>query len=208
MLKQMTVIVKDDGIQSPVTVVSNLSTSEAGNDNEKASVDEVDGSRADKLLNSLKRLMFLKILIVDIGISAGDAITDILQGLNLIFDDSWNISRTAVYGVAVLATSWLPSLVTLLHLGLSYRGSSLYRNVNKNKVFILTLSFVIFFPLVPTILYIDVLFRKLRRDTNKEKLSYMEHEQRANQVKSIAGVIESPIQLVLLYWLMLQGFFI
>ena len=135
MLKQMTVIVKDNGIQSPVTVVSNLSTTEAGNDNEKASVDEVDGSRADKLLNSLKRLMFLKILIVDIGISAGDAITDILQGLNLIFDNSWNISSTAVYGVAVLVTSWLPSLVTLLHLGLHYRGSSYFTNINKNKVF-------------------------------------------------------------------------
>jgi len=178
MLKQMTVILKDNGIESPVTVVSNLSNTETRN--EKASVDEVDGSRGDKLLNSLKRLMFLKILIVDIGISAGDAITDILQGLNLIFDHSWNISSTAVYGVAVLVTSWLPSLVTLLHLGLHYRGSSYFTNVNKKKVFILSLIFVIFFPLIPTILYIDILFRKLRRNTNNQKLSYLEHEQRAN----------------------------
>ena len=197
------VIVKEDETDSGMTVVSTLSRTR--NYEDKIPEDDVDGYSKDKILNSLKNLMFLKIIIIDIGISAGDAITDILQGVNLIFDSSWNISTTAGYGVAVLVTSWLPSLVTLLHLALQYRGQDNYRNVSKKYVLLLSIVFVIFFPLIPTILYIDVLFRRHKQQTNKQKLSYMETEERANEVKSITGVIESPIQLIIMFWLMLRG---
>ena len=203
MTKQVMVIVKEDETDSGMTVVSTLSRTR--NYEDKIPADEVDGYSKDKILNSLKSLMFLKIIIIDIGISAGDAITDILQGVNLLFDSSWNISSTAGYGVAVLVTSWLPSLVTLLHLALQYRGQDNYRNVSKKYILLLSIVFVIFFPLIPTILYIDVLFRRHKQQTNKQKLSYMETEERANEVKSITGVIESPIQLIIMFWLMLKG---
>ena len=203
MTKQIMVIVKEDKTDSGMTVVSTLSRTR--NYEDKIPSDEVDGYSKDKILNSLKSLMFLKIIIIDIGISAGDAITDILQGVNLLFDSSWNISSTAGYGIAVLVTSWLPSLVTLLHLALQYRGQDNYRNVSKKYILLLSIVFVIFFPLIPTILYIDVLFRRHKQQTNKQKLSYMETEERANEVKSITGVIESPIQLIIMFWLMLRG---
>ena len=106
MTKQMMVIVRDGETDSGMTVVSTLSNTR---NEQKDPMDEVDGYSKDKILNSLKSLMFLKIIIIDIGISAGDAITDILQGLNLLFDSSWSISSTAGYGVAVLVTSWLHS---------------------------------------------------------------------------------------------------
>ena len=202
MTKQMMVIVRDGETDSGMTVVSTLSKTR---NEQKDPMDEVDGYSKDKILNSLKSLMFLKIIIIDIGISAGDAITDILQGVNLLFDSSWNISSTAGYGIAVLVTSWLPSLVTLLHLALQYRGQDKYRNASKKYILLLSIVFVIFFPLIPTILYIDVLFRRHKQQTNKQKLSYMETEDRANEVKSITGVIESPIQLIIMFWLMLQG---
>ena len=198
----MMVIVRDE-TDSGMTVVSTLSKTRNNEDNEPA--DEVDGYSKDKILNSLKSLMFLKIIIIDIGISAGDAITDILQGLNLLFDSSWNISSTAGYGIAVLVTSWLPPLVTLLHLALQYQGQENYRNVSKKYIVLLSIVFVIFFPLIPTILYFGVLFRRHKQQTNKQKLSYMETEERANEVKSITGVIESPIQLIIMFWLMLRG---
>ena len=70
---------------------------------------------------------------------------------------------------------------------------------------LLSIVFVIFFPLIPTILYFGVLFRRHKQQTNKQKLSYMETEERANEVKSITGVIESPIQLIIMFWLMLKG---
>ena len=74
----------------------------------QASVDEVDGSSRRKnsaalIVDAFFKLAFLKILLVDIGISlgwfcdgkslmlmlpltSGDTVTDFLQGFNLIFD--------------------------------------------------------------------------------------------------------------------------
>ena len=57
---------------------------------DRPDVDEVDGL-ADDLLKPLVKLVFLKILLVDIGISVGDVITDLLQGLSLVFDADWNL---------------------------------------------------------------------------------------------------------------------
>ena len=54
----------------------------------KENIDEVDGRTKD-VLRPLVKLYFLKILLVDIGISFGDLVTDIAQGLNLIFDSNW-----------------------------------------------------------------------------------------------------------------------
>ena len=58
-------------------------------------------------------LSFLKILILDIGISLGDTVTDMLQGFSLIIDDgslSFRIS-TMRYGIAIILASWLPVMI-------------------------------------------------------------------------------------------------
>ena len=78
-------------------------------------VDEVDGL-AEDIMRPLVKLLFLKILLVDIGISLGDVVTDLLQGLNLVFDGGWNLQwGTYHYGLAILAVMWIPGLVVLLH---------------------------------------------------------------------------------------------
>ena len=69
-------------------------------------------------------LIVLKILFVDIWVSLGDAITDFLQGLYLMFDfyagfsvkeETWGI------GVIVIAACWVPGLVAVLHILAHYR---------------------------------------------------------------------------------------
>ena len=50
--------------------------------------DEVDG-RSEDLLRNVTKLHFLKIIFIDIGVSLGDVVTDVVQGVNLIFDDNW-----------------------------------------------------------------------------------------------------------------------
>ena len=44
------------------------------------------GSTSAQLFDAFLKLSFLKILLVDIGISLGDTVTDFLQGINLILD--------------------------------------------------------------------------------------------------------------------------
>ena len=79
-------------------------------------IDEVDG-RTDDILRSLVKLYFLKILFIDIGITLGDLVTDFAQGLNLIFDNNWNIHWSTIhYGCIVLGFIWLPVIPMLIHI--------------------------------------------------------------------------------------------
>ena len=52
--------------------------------------EEVDGV-AEELVKPVVKLVFLKILLIDIGISLGDVITDFLQGISLVFGSDWSI---------------------------------------------------------------------------------------------------------------------
>ena len=78
-------------------------------------------SSTTQLMDMAFKLAFLKILLVDIGISLGDTATDFLQGFNLILDfPTSNVRwRSAPYGVAILCGSWLPLPFALLHLAFS-----------------------------------------------------------------------------------------
>ena len=78
-------------------------------------------------------LVVLKIIFVDIWVSLGDAITDFLQGLFLMFDfydgftvkdDTWGI------GVIVIAACWVPGIVAIVHI-LAY-----YRFIDNLKTFL------------------------------------------------------------------------
>ena len=174
---------------SGVTKVSNLS--EAG---PRPLEEDVDGVEATKALRSLQKLAFLKIILIDIGISLGDVVTDLVQGLSLIFDSDWNLSPTTNYGILVILTCWIPAPLTLLHLCLHHRGLA-WSPFGVTSTLLVTLICLIFFPLLPTFLYVGVL---LSKDN-----SFL--ERKAKEVKSITGVTESPIQVVLLGFLMLKG---
>ena len=200
----MQVEIKGKDNMSTVTKVSSLSDMHSAEPCAEEE-DEVDGKEIQQALQSIKKLMFLKIILLDIGISLGDVVTDILQGLSLIFDENWKISPTGDYGMIVLLTCWLPGPVMLLHMGLHQASFPWLHHKGTLSLVFLSLLMLLFFPLVPTLLYIGVLISKHRLYTRKEMLLSSEHEQRANQVKSITGVIESPLQIVVMGMLMLKG---
>ena len=178
---------KDDS--SAVTKISDLS-----GDHPRPPEEDVDGVEATRVLRSLQKLAFLKIILIDIGISLGDVVTDLVQGLSLIFDSDWNLSPTTNYGILVILTCWIPAPLTLLHLCLHHRGLA-WSPFGVTSTLLVTLICLIFFPLLPTFLYVGVLLSK-----DNTVL-----EQKAKEVKSITGVTESPIQVVLLGFLMLKG---
>ena len=174
---------------SGVTKISNLS--EAG---PRPPEEDVDGIETARALQSLQKLAFLKIMLLDIGISLGDVVTDLVQGLSLVFDANWNCSSTAHYGVLVLVTCWLPGPLTLLHFCLHHRGLA-WSPLGGATTILLAALCLLLFPLLPTLLYAGVLLSS----------NPVLWETRAKEVKAIAGVTESPIQIVLLGFLMLKG---
>lgn len=174
---------------SGVTKVSNLS--ETG---PRPPEEDVDGVEATKALRSLQKLAFLKIILIDIGISLGDVVTDFVQGLSLIFESDWSLAPTTNYGILVLLTCWIPGPLTLLHLCLHYRGLA-WSPFGVTSTLLLILMCLLLFPILPTFLFIGVLLSK----------EHSALERRAREVKAITGVTESPIQMVLLGYLMLKG---
>ena len=129
-------------------------------DQEDEDVDETDG-RTEDILKPLVKLYFLKILLIDIGISLGDVVTDLAQGINLIFDHNWNIQwSTFHYGLIVLVFVWLPLVPLALHV-VTFRKAAQYYQTEKKLINILVIAAsIIFFPLVPTFSKLD-----LRRST-------------------------------------------
>ena len=199
MAKQTEVTVRGRDNLSAVTKISNLS--EAGPDPalKEDPEEEVDGREAARALQTHQKLAFLKIIFLDIGISLGDVVTDLVQGLSLIFEGDWGLAPTAHYGAMVVLTCWLPGPLTLLHLCLHHRGMawSPYRGV---PGLLLSLLCLLLFPLLPTLLYMGVLLTKTRGEQGPSLL-----EKRAREVKAIAGVTESPLQIIVLTFLMLKG---
>ena len=174
---------------SGVTKVSNLSEN-----GPRPPEEDVDGIETARAIQSLQKLAFLKIILIDIGISLGDVVTDVVQGMSLIFDANWSLAPTSNYGIFVLVTCWLPGPLTLLHLCLHHRGFA-WSPLSGAPTLLLAFISLLLFPLVPTLLYVGVLLSK----------SPSNWEKRAREVKAITGVTESPIQIILLGFLMLKG---
>ena len=175
-------------------------------DEDPADIDEVDGL-AEDVLRPLVKLVFLKILLVDIGISVGDVTTDLLQGLSLVFDAEWNVQwSTYHYGVGVLSIMWLPGLVVLMHQASGEASFRIFPENNHRAVTLgLGLIFFLVFPFVPTLLYLKVLLTKRRFRSGQEKLVFLRAEATSHEIKAIAGSLESPMELILLLWLVLRG---
>ena len=155
------------------------------------------------VLNSIQKLNFIKILLVDIGMSLGDVITDLLMGMTLIFNEDWKISSTYQYGLLILLTCWLPAPVTLIHLAWSHRLSPWPSELlGIARLILKSLLLHLFFPFLPTFLYMGVL---LTTQKGTDFNTHSELEKRAKLVKSITAVLESPIQVVVLCFLMVKG---
>ena len=168
-------------------------------------IDEVDG-RTDEILRPLVKLYFLKILFIDIGITLGDLVTDFAQGLNLIFDNNWNIHWSTIhYGCIVLGFIWLPVIPMLIHVFTHKTRKYFVESESNTALLIGVLKFVIFFPLLPSIMYMRILILRKSFTTNRERLKFMEFEQKTTELKSIAGSIESTLQFTLMLWMMSRG---
>ena len=125
--------------------------------------DEVDApsrrSSTAQLVDIAFKLAFLKILLVDIGISLGDTVTDFLQGFSLILDLSSPASLhwpTLPYGLALLLASWLPLPITLLHLGFS-EEHGIQSYCRSLPSLLLLLLAALLFPFLPTLYYLYLL---------------------------------------------------
>ena len=192
-------VVKNDE-NSSVTVTSKMTNNNTSDRN----MDEVDGPVADKIVDSFMKLTFLKILLLDIGISVGDIVTDILQSINLIWSSDWSLQQsTLVYGVAVLVFMWLPGIVAVLHFVTHTRY---FHDMGWKKSVPVVLTLLLVFPVVPTVGYFVLLFKKRRFQTREQRDKYKKLETRTREIKTIAGAVESPLQVILLLFLMLRGF--
>ena len=156
------------------------------------------------MLDAMMTLSFLKILLLDIGISLGDTTTDILQGFSLMIDDSNFTFRvsTMKYGIAIIVACWLPVMIATIHLGFS-RDTSLSLKLTSMYSWLLIILGIALFPLVPTFLYIYLLV--CPKSTPEEKGVYDRTERRAHEIKSIAGAVEAPVQLIIILYLMCRG---
>ena len=165
-------------------------------------IDEVDG-RTEEILRPLVKLYFLKILFIDIGITLGDLVTDIAQGLNLIFDSNWNIHWSTIhYGCIVLGFIWLPVIPMLIHIFTTKTRKYFVETESNTSIMIAVIKFVIFFPLLPSLMYMRILILRKSFTTNRERLKFLEFEQKTTELKSIAGSIESTLQFTLMLWMM------
>ena len=170
-------------------------------------VDAPSRSRASstaQLVDIAFKLAFLKILLLDIGISLGDTVTDLLQGFNLILDFPTSTVRwsSLPYGLAILLASWLPLPIAVLHLGFSEELGLLNYLRSLPSLLLLILAGILF-PFLPTFFYLLLLVSPRGSPSQKEEYKVM--ERRAHEIKSICGAVEAPVQLILLLYLMLRG---
>ena len=170
-------------------------------------VDAPSRSRASstaQLVDIAFKLAFLKILLLDIGISLGDTVTDLLQGFNLILDFPTSTVRwsSLPYGLAILLASWLPLPIAVLHLGFSEELGLLNYLRSLPSLLLLILAGILF-PFLPTFFYLLLLVSP--RGSPSQKEEYKVTERRAHEIKSICGAVEAPVQLILLLYLMLRG---
>ena len=168
--------------------------------------DEVDG-RVERTLAPLVKLVFLKIILVDLFISAGDVATDVLLGVHLIVDSVYSLRWDSLKcGLMVLSVPWLPGLLAFMHILSFHRGQTFFTGAKNRAVNALAMAcLIVFYPLIPSVLYIKILLAKRRFASNREKLRHLDLEAKTHELRSIAGAVQSPVQAALLVWMALRG---
>ena len=147
----------------------------------------------------------LKSLFVS-SLSFVDVASDLWLGLDLVYD--FKEQRSAAlkteaekYGYAVLTVIWLPGIVAFTHLIAHHRQEYLQRKLAFLGKSILLVAL---YPLVaPISLVIDFFYltnKKEKRDDRIKK--YLDH------APTIEGGVEAPIQVMILTFLMMKGFYV
>ena len=95
---------------------------EARDDDDKAD----DDDSVKEVTSTFGKVAILKVVMFDLAVSFGDAVTDILQGVYLIIwhDEKgvWRLKEdTWHYGLWVLVVCWVPGLVCVIHILTHYR---------------------------------------------------------------------------------------
>ena len=117
-------------------------------------------SSAQVVVDTWRRLTFLRILIFDIGLSLADTLTDLLQAYAII--QMGDDTHYLLLGVAYMVAIWAPLPLVLAHLYTFLHTSGLRTSLA------LLVAMVVFWPLVPTLLYINLLFSKREHLEGKE----------------------------------------
>ncbi len=146
----------------------------------------------------LINLFTLKVLFIDVPIALGDVVTDFAQGVALVTKDDADYRQ---FGMIILAVNWLPGVVAAAHLISMYRSTMSFR-----KVALRALALLVFYPIVPFLAYMRLLWRRPKDMTDRAgKSKFREAEFQAMTAHAIAGGIESPIQFILQTLLILNG---
>ena len=138
-------------------------------------------------------------------LSAVDVATDLWLGLDLIYDFQDQRSgalkiEAEKYGKVVLAVVWLPGFVAVTHLLTYYRHEYLQR---KMEFMVKIILLFIFYPLVPP-LSLSMIFFYM---TNKKEKMEPRLKKYIDQAPTMEGGVEAPIQIMILLFLTMKGFY-
>ena len=137
----------------------------------------------------------LKVILWDIVISVADISSDFTQGYTL-----YNLPGKRQYGIASLAINWIPGLALFIHV------ISMYRNqIRSYKVILYALLLLVFYPIVPPLVYIYLLYKKPKAGGESVSKEFVQAQYFATIVQAMTGGLESPIQLIFQIWLVVNG---
>ena len=103
----------------------------------------------------------------------------------------------------VLGFMWIPFLPLFIH---RWYIQNYKQRCEESYIvsFIKWSFFLLFFPLVPSLRNIKTLFIKRKFKSSQKRMQYLKYEHETNEIKSISGAIESPLQLILMIYMMLR----
>ena len=138
-------------------------------------------------------LFALRILFVDLLIVCCDLVSSLLQGYALLSTEG-----KRVFGLITFGINWIPGFVAAIHL------LSVYRlELPWYRAIFFAILLIIFYPLVPILALLIVLWMKPAND--KVTKDFREAEYGATVSYAIRGCFESPIQICYQLWLAING---
>ncbi len=145
--------------------------------------------------SGLLSFLTLKVLFWDLVICIGDLVSDLAQGIALLTTED-----RAVYGIITIGINWVPGAAASIHLLSMYRHELPWQ-----KTLLYAALLLVFYPIVPTLAFINLLWKKPRSSNDPVTPEFREAEARTVIAHAITGGLESPIQLIYQVWLVLNG---
>ena len=139
-------------------------------------------------------------------LSSFDVATDLWLGLDLIYDFQDQRSgalkvEAEKYGIVVLAVVWVPGLVAFTHL-LTYHRHEYLRMEFLKFLAKIVLLFIIYPIVAPLALFITFYYM-----TNKKEKMDSRLKKYIDQAPTMEGGVEAPIQIMILVFLTMKGFY-